>query len=110
MTYHSYSTPLNSKAMKHNFRCSVCLIFLIISIIALFSQASASFLHIKPGEKSDDESINTSENSLIDLDPINSFNELMGIEECGTGDEECLKRRVLADAHLDYIYTQRHKP
>ncbi|MCL7041417.1 hypothetical protein MKW94_007566 [Papaver nudicaule] len=29
-------------------------------------------------------------------------------EECGNGDEECLKRRLIAEAHLDYIYTQRH--
>lgn len=31
-------------------------------------------------------------------------------ESCeGVGEEECLKRRTLA-AHLDYIYTQKHKP
>lgn len=36
--------------------------------------------------------------------------ELMGMEDCGNEDEECLKRRVLAEAHLDYIYTQHHKP
>ncbi|KAK7840937.1 phytosulfokines 3 [Quercus suber] len=27
----------------------------------------------------------------------------------GVGKEECLERRTLA-AHLDYIYTQKHKP
>lgn len=27
----------------------------------------------------------------------------------GVGEEECLMRRTLA-AHLDYIYTQNHKP
>ncbi|KAI9124048.1 hypothetical protein K1719_005348 [Acacia pycnantha] len=31
-------------------------------------------------------------------------------ESCeGVGGEECLMRRTLA-AHLDYIYTQKHKP
>ncbi|XP_030453696.1 putative phytosulfokines 6 [Syzygium oleosum] len=38
---------------------------------------------------------------------------LMGMESdesCGDQDEECLKRRMIADAHLDYIYTQNHKP
>ena len=31
-------------------------------------------------------------------------------ETCGgVGEEECLMRRTLA-AHLDYIYTQNHKP
>ncbi|KAJ4971603.1 hypothetical protein NE237_004702 [Protea cynaroides] len=39
-----------------------------------------------------------------------SWNQLMGMEDCGDGDEECLKRRMVAEAHLDYIYTQHHKP
>ncbi|EEF37131.1 phytosulfokines 3 [Ricinus communis] len=31
-------------------------------------------------------------------------------ESCeGVGEEECLMRRTLA-AHIDYIYTQKHKP
>ncbi|KAL9996460.1 putative phytosulfokine [Helianthus debilis subsp. tardiflorus] len=93
--------------MKHTFRCTVSFLFFL-------SLTSARFLHTKPGEnmmKKLDEPINTSgsENPLVDY---NSFNEDMGLEECGSGDEECLKRRVLAvaDAHLDYIYTQHHKP
>lgn len=36
--------------------------------------------------------------------------EMMGLEACESGDEECLKRRVLAEVHLDYIYTQQLKP
>ncbi|KAF9687477.1 hypothetical protein SADUNF_Sadunf02G0097600 [Salix dunnii] len=32
------------------------------------------------------------------------------VESCeGPGEEECLMRRTLA-AHVDYIYTQKHKP
>ncbi|KAF8039551.1 hypothetical protein BT93_B1921 [Corymbia citriodora subsp. variegata] len=34
---------------------------------------------------------------------------LMGEEACDDGEEECLKRRFLAEAHLDYIYTQQQK-
>ncbi|ESQ37544.1 hypothetical protein EUTSA_v10002908mg, partial [Eutrema salsugineum] len=34
---------------------------------------------------------------------------LMGMDFCGEGDEECLKRRMMTEAHLDYIYTQHHK-
>ncbi|OAY42851.1 putative phytosulfokines 6 [Manihot esculenta] len=50
--------------------------------------------------------------------PITSFSgkkedvsSLMGLEEdeCDERDEECLKRRMVAEAHLDYIYTQHHK-
>ncbi|XP_055811593.1 putative phytosulfokines 6 [Solanum dulcamara] len=37
------------------------------------------------------------------------MNDLMGIEECEEKDEVCFKRRMIAEAHLDYIYTQ-HKP
>ncbi|KAK3003331.1 hypothetical protein RJ639_020160 [Escallonia herrerae] len=36
--------------------------------------------------------------------------QLMGLEECDGKDEDCLSRRVAAEAHLDYIYTQHHKP
>ncbi|ONK77622.1 uncharacterized protein A4U43_C02F8730 [Asparagus officinalis] len=36
--------------------------------------------------------------------------DLMGPEHCDDGDEECLRRRMTSEAHLDYIYTQHHKP
>ncbi|CDP15367.1 unnamed protein product [Coffea canephora] len=35
---------------------------------------------------------------------------LMGLEECNGKDEACVQRRMIAEAHLDYIYTQHHKP
>ncbi|KAL9673588.1 hypothetical protein QQ045_029849 [Rhodiola kirilowii] len=38
------------------------------------------------------------------------LNEIMGMEVCHSKDEECLARRMGAEAHLDYIYTQHHKP
>ncbi|CAA7034004.1 unnamed protein product [Microthlaspi erraticum] len=34
--------------------------------------------------------------------------ELMGEEKCEESDEECMKRRMINEAHLDYIYTQSH--
>ncbi|XP_048235841.1 putative phytosulfokines 6 [Ricinus communis] len=37
------------------------------------------------------------------------ISNLMGSEECDEEDEECQKRRMVAEAHLDYIYTQHHK-
>lgn len=59
---------------------------------------------------------NSQENKKIESNGIISssqvqedFNDLMGIEECEEKDEVCLKRRMIAEAHLDYIYTQ-HKP
>ncbi|KAH1123202.1 hypothetical protein J1N35_006362 [Gossypium stocksii] len=47
---------------------------------------------------------------MIQADRKHDFSELMGAEECYEKDEECVKRRMMADAHLDYIYTQNHKP
>ncbi|KAK9079142.1 hypothetical protein SSX86_000812 [Deinandra increscens subsp. villosa] len=106
--------------MKHTFRCGVPFIFLLLSLIAFSHYASAlRFLHIKPkvsGEKTmnlDEDSIISGESiSPVDPETVDWFNlqEVMGLEECESGDEDCLKRRVLADAHLDYIYTQHHKP
>ena len=40
----------------------------------------------------------------------NALQQLMGVEACDTGDHECLKRRIISEAHLDYIYTQHHRP
>ncbi|CAL4896914.1 unnamed protein product [Urochloa decumbens] len=41
-----------------------------------------------------------------------SVSKMMGAEEeepaCEEGNDECMQRRLLRDAHLDYIYTQ-HK-
>ncbi|XP_017424648.1 putative phytosulfokines 6 isoform X2 [Vigna angularis] len=36
--------------------------------------------------------------------------KLLGVEDCRDGDEECVQRRMTLEAHLDYIYTQHHKP
>uniref|UniRef100_A0A6V7QWQ6 Phytosulfokine n=1 Tax=Ananas comosus var. bracteatus TaxID=296719 RepID=A0A6V7QWQ6_ANACO len=47
-------------------------------------------------------------------DLTTNFDILMGMEECEDehgNDEERLKRRMISEAHLDYIYTQRqNKP
>ncbi|CAN1252482.1 Putative phytosulfokines 6 [Linum perenne] len=34
--------------------------------------------------------------------------ELMGMEKCEKEEDECLERRMISEAHLDYIYTQNH--
>ncbi|WRX33718.1 Phytosulfokine - like 6, partial [Theobroma cacao] len=47
---------------------------------------------------------------ITDREDIELINQLMGVEACDTGDDECLKRRIVSEAHLDYIYTQHHKP
>ncbi|KAH0723392.1 hypothetical protein KY285_005948 [Solanum tuberosum] len=56
------------------------------------------------------------DNNKIEANGIHSiptqeedFTNLMGMEECEDRDEVCLNRRMVAEAHLDYIYTQ-NKP
>ncbi|MBA0793483.1 hypothetical protein Gohar_017884 [Gossypium harknessii] len=41
---------------------------------------------------------------------ISLFPQLIGAEKCYEKDEECLERRMIADAGLDYIYSQSNKP
>ncbi|GKA13743.1 hypothetical protein Tco_0693389 [Tanacetum coccineum] len=71
--------------MKHIFPCGVPLI-LLLSLIVI-SHTSARFLHTKPGEKmvQHDESKNTNEGYPVDIETINSFDEMMGLEACLSG-------------------------
>ncbi|KAL8472863.1 hypothetical protein ACS0TY_029254 [Phlomoides rotata] len=45
------------------------------------------------------------------LDNVEARNEVKDVEDScnGVSEDECLMRRTLV-AHLDYIYTQNHKP
>ncbi|PIN09954.1 hypothetical protein CDL12_17460 [Handroanthus impetiginosus] len=54
----------------------------------------------------------TPENKIngISLQEEDDFPSLMGLEECGDEDEACKKRRMVVEAHLDYIYTQHQNP
>ncbi|XP_057483216.1 putative phytosulfokines 6 isoform X2 [Actinidia eriantha] len=73
------------------------LLLLFLLFLVTTAQSSARILATKQGEEMEEI---TSGHSL----------NLMGVEDCQTGQEECLKRRMIAEAHLDYIYTQHHKP
>ncbi|XP_073291094.1 putative phytosulfokines 6 [Primulina huaijiensis] len=72
-------------------------------ILLIISHTSARLL---PTHQVDKTEIKLNEKSSALED---DFSSLMGMEECGDKDEECLKRRMIAEAHLDYIYTQHHK-
>ncbi|KAL5976425.1 hypothetical protein ACLOJK_020756 [Asimina triloba] len=41
---------------------------------------------------------------------VEEENPFSVLEDCEKGDKECWKRRMIAEAHVDYIYTQHHKP
>ncbi|XP_041028812.1 putative phytosulfokines 6 [Juglans microcarpa x Juglans regia] len=88
-----------------DFRVSFIFVLLLCT-----SLTSSRLLTPKRGEKGTlkVEGISTNAaGSLIDLEDISN---LMGLEECDDKDEGCLHGRMIAEAHLDYIYTQHRKP
>ncbi|KEH38950.1 phytosulfokine precursor protein [Medicago truncatula] len=46
---------------------------------------------------------------VLDLEGDESL-KMLGMEKCNIEDEDCMQRRMTLEAHLDYIYTQHHKP
>ncbi|XP_022743246.1 putative phytosulfokines 6 [Durio zibethinus] len=83
--------------------------FLLFAFLLCSYSTPARLLPQKQGEKQ------FKANGMIQAglftDAKEDFSNLMGSsEECYEKDEECLKRRMIAEAHLDYIYTQHHKP
>ncbi|XP_022732107.1 putative phytosulfokines 6 [Durio zibethinus] len=89
--------------MKQGFLSGALLFFLLILISS--SHLSARFIANKQGKDQEAEL-----SKITDMEDIELMNQLMGVEACDTGDDGCLKRRIISDAHLDYIYTQHHKP
>ncbi|GMI88995.1 PHYTOSULFOKINE 3 PRECURSOR [Hibiscus trionum] len=87
--------------MKPSFVFTLLLIFIIL---ISSSHVSSRFSGNKQGE----EVVELSQ--ITDLEDIELMNKLMGMEACDAGDDGCLKRRIISEAHLDYIYTQHHKP
>ncbi|PSS03153.1 Phytosulfokine-beta like [Actinidia chinensis var. chinensis] len=95
--------------MKQNLNSFALLFFLLFLITT--SQPLAHSLASKQGEEELKLNEITTEVSLVEKQETDSSNTLMGlVEDCQSGGEECLDRRMVAEAHLDYIYTQHHKP
>ncbi|KAL2937613.1 putative phytosulfokines 6 [Bienertia sinuspersici] len=91
--------------MMHKFlSCSV--LFLLICLVA-FPTTSARLLVSKQGDHHNDPISRLSSSNFEDKDAID---ELMGSEICDNENEECLNRRLISEAHLDYIYTQHQQP
>ncbi|XWS55959.1 hypothetical protein CRYUN_Cryun09bG0044700 [Craigia yunnanensis] len=82
--------------------------FLLFAFLLCFYSTSARLLSQKQGEK--EFKANEMIRDGLLTDAKEDFSNLMGSEECYEKDEECLKRRMIAEAHLDYIYTQHQKP
>lgn len=75
------------------------------SFLLIFLVLSCNFVKITQGNEGFEEAglSKTSAEAYI------NENNMMGLEHCEDGNEECVRRRMIADAHLDYIYTQHHK-
>ncbi|GMJ10724.1 PHYTOSULFOKINE 3 PRECURSOR [Hibiscus trionum] len=87
--------------MKQSFLSGVLLLFLVFLICS--SHLSARFIADKQGK-------DVELTQITDREDNELMNQLLGVEACDGGDDECLKRRMLSEAHLDYIYTQQYKP
>ncbi|KAE8711376.1 Phytosulfokine 3 precursor, putative isoform 2 [Hibiscus syriacus] len=88
--------------MKRSFLFTLLLILFIILVSS--SQISARF----SGNKQREEELELSQ--ITDMEEIELMNQLMRMEACDDGDDGCLKRRIVSEARLDYIYTQHHRP
>ncbi|GMI97239.1 PHYTOSULFOKINE 3 PRECURSOR [Hibiscus trionum] len=88
--------------MKKTLLSGLLLLFLVLLISS--SHVSARLIADKQGK----EEVELTQ--ITDMEETEVMNQLFGAEACETGDDECLKRRMISEAHLDYIYTQHHKP
>ncbi|XVF55653.1 hypothetical protein PTKIN_Ptkin06aG0053700 [Pterospermum kingtungense] len=86
--------------------------FLLIFALLLCSYSTSAARLLQPQMQDEGEEFKAKGIVQAGLltDTKENFSDLMGSEECNEKDEECMKRRMIADAHLDYIYTQHHKP
>ncbi|KAI3989369.1 hypothetical protein MKX01_022015 [Papaver californicum] len=101
--------------MKQSIKFHGVLVLLFL-LISSFSKSDGRILLEKQGEDQHDDTNLINElpkTNLLELEEKDTW-KLMGMEDCDeSGDEkeeECLKRRMISEAHLDYIYTQHHKP
>ncbi|KAK2454847.1 putative phytosulfokine [Trifolium repens] len=93
--------------MKHQ----ILLLFSLLILSSFF--ASAHLLIPQKGSKQGENELKIIGNTVAQssTEMKEDTEELMGSEECyDEKDEEWSRRRMIAEAHLDYIYTQDHKP
>ncbi|CAL5207370.1 unnamed protein product [Lathyrus oleraceus] len=97
-----YHIPSKVTPMKHQ----ILLFFFVLILSSFF--ASARFLVPPNASKHGEKELKVIGKSSTEMKE--DMEQLMGSEECSEKDEECFSRRMIAEAHLDYIYTQHHKP
>ncbi|KAF9591134.1 hypothetical protein IFM89_002089 [Coptis chinensis] len=99
--------------MKRSFQFNT---FLLLLVLVLLSSAystttatTARFLIPIQGEKEHNVHEFPQKSPVLEIEQEDKSDDLMGMEHCENKDEECINRRMTAEAHLDYIYTQHHK-
>ncbi|KAJ8537683.1 hypothetical protein K7X08_014223 [Anisodus acutangulus] len=85
------------------------IVFLLSLMVLLISYTTSARLLPTTNSQENKKVESNGISYLISSQVQEDFNDLMGIEECEEKDEVCFQRRMIAEAHLDYIYTQ-HKP
>ncbi|KAF5198926.1 hypothetical protein FRX31_011487 [Thalictrum thalictroides] len=96
----------------HSHHGLLVLLLLLVLLSSSFTTLEARFLTPKQGLESGVDGLLQMNHVVKKIEAEDSL-DLMGMEDhCGNGDddEDCLQRRMIAEAHLDYIYTQHHKP
>ncbi|KAK7261248.1 hypothetical protein RIF29_27555 [Crotalaria pallida] len=93
--------------MKLSFHIGALLVFLIV----LFSSTKlcARPLATEQGQNREVDKA-TGDDFVLELEGGESLKQVLGKDECKSGGEECLMRRMTLEAHIDYIYTDHHKP
>ncbi|KAK8468078.1 hypothetical protein PHAVU_007G223101 [Phaseolus vulgaris] len=88
----------------------IALLFFLLLLSSF--QASARLLQPPKAPRQGEREVEVNDNAISQssLQLNDDMEELMGSEECYVKDEACSSRRMMVDAHLDYIYTQYHKP
>ncbi|KAJ8559633.1 hypothetical protein K7X08_003691 [Anisodus acutangulus] len=87
---------------------SMCFLVFLIYLFVFLSPASSRFLSTSEVKEEVKHGKVSLPYSLDQMETTAFLNKLMGVEECEEEDGECIKRRIIAEAHLDYIYTQHH--
>ncbi|XP_010243722.1 PREDICTED: putative phytosulfokines 6 [Nelumbo nucifera] len=95
--------------MTKTFQSRGLLLLFLLFILLSFSAINARLLEGKQGNKDVKDNGVFNRDLMLETVEEDALN-LMGMEKCDNADEECLKRRKTSEAHLDYIYTQHHKP
>nr|DAA00279.1 TPA_exp: putative phytosulfokine peptide precursor [Glycine max] len=93
--------------MKLSLHLGALLFFLFFLVSS--SKLSARPLTTEQGRNRSKLNEVSGEDFVLELEGGESL-KLLGLKGCKSGDEECLQRRMTIEAHLDYIYTQHHKP